>query len=295
MKIATYNPGMTIDPPMLVLDMPASVYHTFPDSISKSGLDRIALSPAHYRYREPSEPSRAMVIGSAIHAALLQPELYEVEYLRLREVKVRTAAEYKAAAKEWPGGGDYVLTGPESAHIDGMQACVMADKHARALLIGDGYREASLFVRDPVTGVCVRTRYDFLPADPKRPIADLKKTRDCRSDAFVRSVANYRYHVQAALYIDALTWATGEPARHFCMLAIEESLPHALKPYLMGNESLVLGRKLYRENLNTYAECVQAGYWPAYNSEPEMLELPDWVLGNQDVITTDDNNEETNA
>lgn len=293
MNIVTYTPGMQIEPPMLVLDMPSSVYHIMPDSISKSGLDRIALSPAHYRYREPSEPSRAMVIGSAIHAALLQPELYEVEYLRLREVKVRTAAEYKAAAKEWPGGGDYVLTGPESAHIDGMQACVMADTHARALLTGDGYREASLFVRDPITGVCVRVRYDFMPADFSRPIVDLKKTRDCRSDAFVRSVANYRYHVQAALYVDAWQWATGE-TRPFVMLAIEETLPHALKPYLMGSESLALGRKLYRENLATYAECVQSKYWPAYNTEPETLELPDWVLGNQEITTTDDN-EETNA
>jgi exodeoxyribonuclease VIII len=284
MKILNYTPGMVIEPPCLILNMPANVYHCVPDSISKSGLDRVALSPAHYRYQEKREPTRHMAIGSAIHSALLTPELYEIDYLRLREVTVRTASEYKSAVKEWPGGGDFVLTGPESAHVDGMQACVMADNNARELLAGDGYRESSLFVRDPVTNYCVRVRFDFLAADPLRPVVDLKKTQDCRANAFERSVVNYRYHVQAALYLDALEWATGQ-RRNFVMLALEEKLPHALKPYVIGPESLALGRKLYRDDLNKFVACTALNAWPCYDSTPEVLELPDWALGNQEIIT----------
>lgn len=286
MKIIQYTPGMEIDCPMLVLDMPASVYHSFPYGISKSGLDKVALSPAHWRYSAKREQTRAMVVGSALHCAMLQPDIYEVEYLRLADVAARTASEYKAAVKEWPGGADFVLTGPESDHIAGMQACLWSDSNARALLQGDGHREASLFVRDPVTGVIVRVRFDFLPDDPSRPIVDLKKSRDCRPEKFMRSMADYRYHVQAALYLDALEWATGQ-RRQFALIAIEDELPHALKPYVVGQESLNLGRKLYREALDTFAACERENSWPCYDTTPEILELPDWVLGEQEIITID--------
>ena len=41
-------------------------YHAHP-AISKSGLDLMSRSPAHYRYRAASKPSRTMEIGTAIH------------------------------------------------------------------------------------------------------------------------------------------------------------------------------------------------------------------------------------
>ena len=67
MKILDYTPGMEIEPPCLILNMPDAVYHSIPFGISKSGLDKIALSPAHYRFDEKTERSRPMVIGAAIH------------------------------------------------------------------------------------------------------------------------------------------------------------------------------------------------------------------------------------
>lgn len=286
MKILNYTPGMEITPPCLILNMPNEVYHSLP-GISKSGLDRIAISPAHYRYREPSEPSRSMVIGSAIHAAILQPDVFAREYLQLRDVKARTASEYKAAVKDWPNGADFVLTGPESDHIAGMQAAVGSDPNCTDALDGFGYREASLFVPDPVTGITVRVRFDFLPTDPGRPVIDLKKTRDCRPDAFMRAIASYRYHVQAALYLDAWEWATGGQ-RDFQFLAIEETIPHARKLYTMGPESLALGRKLYRAEINTFAACHKAEYWPCHDSAPELIELPDWVLGGQEITVDEE-------
>ena len=59
----------------LVTGMSNEAYHAY-DGISKSGLDLIARSPAHYAYRTASEPTRAMVIGSATHAAILEPEVF---------------------------------------------------------------------------------------------------------------------------------------------------------------------------------------------------------------------------
>src|SRR5690606_39465824 len=69
---------------IITTSMSNEEYHSLPDSISKSGLDLIARSPAHYRYAERREPTRAMVIGTAIHAAILEPDVFATEYLLLR-------------------------------------------------------------------------------------------------------------------------------------------------------------------------------------------------------------------
>ena len=65
---------------MITTDLSNRDYHAHP-AISKSGLDLISRSPAHYRYRAPKEPSRAMEIGTAIHTALLEPDRYAAEYV----------------------------------------------------------------------------------------------------------------------------------------------------------------------------------------------------------------------
>jgi exodeoxyribonuclease VIII len=277
MRTEQYTPQLQIEAPMLVLGMPADKYHGFTtgNCVSKSGLDKINRSPAHFKYAAPREQSRAMVIGSALHCALLEPDKFAAEYLLLRDVKVRTASEYKEAVKSW-GDADYVLTGPESDTIIGMQQSLYADANVRRILTAPGHREASLFVQDPVTSVGVRCRYDILTKDGY--IFDLKKTRDARPAAFVRSINEYRYHVQAALYSDAYEWAFGEPVKGFVNIAIEPELPHAVKVYRPDADAMAEGRRLYREDLKTYAECVKASHWPAYTTEPEFIGLPAWVL-----------------
>lgn len=275
MKILPYTPGMGITPPCLVLGMPNDVYHSWPDSISNSGLTRIAQSPGHYMYRGPGKDSRFKDIGSAIHTALLEPEVFQSKYVLLRDVADRRASEYKAAAKVH--GGEYVLTGPESDNVVGMVESVYSQPKTAAWLRSDGYREASLFVNDPVTGVLVRVRYDLLTKSGH--VIDIKKTQDARPEAFSRSVFNYRYYVQAALYLDAWKWATGQDLKSFRFLAIEEHPPHATKLYKSDFTMLEEGRKEYRAALDSYAACVASGDWHLYEQDDdELISLPDWKL-----------------
>lgn len=258
--------------PALVLNMPNDAYHAH-QSISKSGLDRMAISPAHYRFQEPREPSRAMVIGTAIHTALLEPDRFGVDYVLLREVTDRRASAYKEAIKAHDA--ERVLTGKEADRVSGMQEAVLSQQSARELLLAPGNREASLFVNDPETGVLVRVRYDLL-TDTGLAV-DLKKTRDARPREFSRSIFNYRYHVQAALYLDAWEWATGEQLAGFRVVAAEELLPHATKVYTLDETAVQDGRSQYRADLNLYAQCLESGDWPAYPCDAdEVISLPDW-------------------
>lgn len=260
-------------PPCFIEDMPEAEYHGH-DSISKSGLDLIARSPAHYKHAPPRKTTRAMEIGSAIHCALLEPERFGQDYVLLHDVADRRASAYKQNIKDHPAS--HVLTGEEANKVMGMQAAVYAQPEAAQQLHKAGKREISAFATDPKTGETVRCRYDLLTDDAAA--LDLKKTYDARPEAFAKSIYNYRYHVQAAIYSDIHYWITGEPLKAYAFLAVEEEPPHACAIYVLDDEAMELGRRLYRRDLNTYAHCRKMEDWPAYNIGVQVLTLPGWAI-----------------
>lgn len=257
---------------MITESMSNNAYHAA-EGISKSGLALILRSPAHFRYPEPKEPTRAMVIGSALHAAILEPELFASQYMLLKDVKDRRASEYKQAVAVH--GADFVLTGKEADYVAGMQESVRCHPYARQALLQPGRAELSVSSKDPVTGVVVRIRPDWLP--DSGPMLDLKTTLDARYDAVSRSVVNYTYHMQQAFYQDVWEWETGEK-RPFEFLFIEKAMPHACKTYRLDEEAIQEGRRMYRQALNLYAECLERDEWPAYDAEPEYMSLPTWAI-----------------
>lgn len=256
----------------LVLGMPNDAYHAY-DGISKSGLDLIARSPAHFMYSAPREQTRNMVIGSAIHCAVFEPEVFKRDYVLLKDIQVRTASEYKQAIKVH--NENLVLTGKEADYVTGMQSALYMNQHATSLLKQCGWAEIACFASDPVTGVLVKCKFDWLTES--LIAVDLKKTQDAAGNSFSKSVANYRYHVQHAFYSDVFEWATGEQLQEFKFLAVEEQLPHFSKLYNIDTPSIEYGRKLYREALNTYAECLQRNEWPLPDGATEYITLPSWA------------------
>jgi exodeoxyribonuclease VIII len=274
MNITQYSPDFVPTAGYVVQGMPNAAYHAH-DSISKSSLDSILRSPAHFKYRRFVEPTRAMEIGTAIHTALLEPDRFITEYVLLENVKDRRAAEYKQAVEKH--GTEKVLTSPEVLTVAGMQQSVTSHPVASLWLQKKGYRELSIFAQDPVTGINVRIRPDALTTDGH--ILDLKKTQDARPSGFSRTVATYRYHVQAAFYSDVYQWATGQKAQSFRFIVVEESLPHACMVYRLDDFSLEEGRRVYRQALNLYAECLESDKWDAYPcSDDEIISLPDWQI-----------------
>ena len=67
--------------PGLYTDIPLLAYHAAP-GLSKSDLDWIARSPAHWKYGE-RVTTPAMRLGAAVHAAVLEPDQWEHRYVRV--------------------------------------------------------------------------------------------------------------------------------------------------------------------------------------------------------------------
>lgn len=274
-----YEHGMEITAPCYIKDMPADIYHAYQQAASNSGLKLVERSPAHFKYAPRREATRNMVIGSATHMAILEPQLFYRTYALLRNCEDRRAKEYKEAKEIH--GEEFVLLASECAHIEGIMKATLQSKEIESVLAKSGHNELSGFSIDPETEIICKHRFDKLLNNGVA--IDLKTTVDARPYAFSRAIYNYNYHVQAAFYMDQYEWITGRLLEDFIFIVVESEAPHACKMYRLDPESIDVGRATYRNALNEYAKCKKSGIWPGYeNSEIEEISIPRWAMNKYD-------------
>lgn len=251
-------------------------YHGMPWCISKTGLDKIHQSPAHYKafVENPPKPTPAMQFGTAVHMAILEPELFKEKYVEDPGLDRRTKAG-KAEYEQLTANGVTVLSKDDWAAIQGMRESAMANDIVRKW-VENGYAEMTGIKTLDKLGVAVKVRPDlWVPNDGV--IVDIKTTYDARPEQFGRAAWNFRYHVQAALYLDM--WREiGKRADEFFFVAIEKDPPYALVIYETESDIIKAGRGEYVEDLSLYAWCVEHDEWPAYPNVPVKLQLPRWAI-----------------
>lgn len=256
-------------------------YHA-DEGISCSGLKLIDRSPSHYK-NKPTEETKPQFIGTATHAACLESERFAETYVRLPdEYKTMGSAGVKAYKEELEDRGQALLRRDDFDNILGMRDSLHAHPEASRLLTGAQF-ETSCYAIDPVTGELCRVRTDIVSQSGW--VCDLKKCQDARPFAVAKAIATYDYHLQAPFYKDVLTWASPDnPPKGFAFIFVEEKPPHAVGVYVLNDEPTEFsditdedrGRSEYRRLLNIYHECRKAGHWPAYDTEPQYIELPQW-------------------
>ncbi len=243
------------------------------EAASNSFLKDMRRSPAHARYKEAEDyDTRAKEIGSAIHMAILEPERFSEHYL-IADADDRRSAHYKGLAQDV--GGHRVLTRSEFRRIDGMQNSAYQNKRFAKLMSDPGRNELSVVSKDPVTGVAVKCRFDR-KGDGMWAL-DLKKCQDARGSEFVKAVTNYGYYMQVAFYVAVWEWETGEKISYFPLVAIEEKAPHGVVMHPIDEVAMILGRKHFREALDSYARCLDSEVWPGYADEEEMISVTEWA------------------
>src|SRR6185369_2180467 len=142
---------------------------------------------------------------------------------------------------------------------------------------GPGRAEHSIFWNDPDTGVLCRARPDWwVHVDGIHCVTDLKSTVNASPTGFQRAIAKYRYHVQAAMYLDGIKAVTGEEPNTWLWSAWEKVQPYANAAYVATPEMIETGRQEYKKLLVTYAKCLESDTWPGYDAELQYINLPEW-------------------
>jgi hypothetical protein len=113
-------------------------------------------------------------------------------------------------------------------------------------------------------------------------IVDLKTTTDASPDGFARSVAQYRYHVQQAHYLQS------HIADRFIFLAVEKTFPYCVATYELDADAVAVGEQLRQSNLQAIANCKDAQSWPGYTDQIQTLSLPRWAQNTPDLAISPD-------
>lgn len=245
---------------------------------SKSSLDLVRRSPAHYHAwatgSDEREETPALEFGSAVHVALLEPERFDSVYTQspdFGDLRTKVARE---ARDEWraANAGRKALSLDDWERIERMRESIARHSLAASLLRG-GRSEVSAYWDDPETGLRCKSRVDYMRGGI---LIDLKTTDDASPGAFPTSCARYGYHRQDAMYTQA--WrACGADVDAFVFIAVEKRAPFAVGVHVLDGDAKALGASSIRRDLETLADCLALDDWPAYGEQIHTLSLPRWA------------------
>jgi hypothetical protein len=262
------------------------VYHADTRRIGKSGLDLIAKSPAIYyaKYLDPNrvreEPTKALLIGSAVHSAVLEPDDFARRYMILPELNLRTNAgkeKLEELSNHAKANKLTIISKDDYDLCQRMKDTVWKNRVA-SVLLESGQAETRIDFTHPENHVLCKAKPDWISENGW--IVDLKTTEDASPAGFAKSVWNYRYHVQAAFYYDAFKAAYGEAPKGFVFIAVEKSAPYLTATYWItpSLELFDLGRRTYMHDLEVYRQCLMRDEWPGYSEEIQPLTIPGWAI-----------------
>jgi PDDEXK-like domain of unknown function (DUF3799) len=246
-------------------------YHSKTDFLSKSLLDQLHKSPAHFQAYingQKKEATSAMNFGSLVHSVLFDQDNFAIMPTcdrRTKEGKLLYEAFLQDAQ-----GKELLVT--EEQHEQALLIAQSIAKHpkAAALLSSEGIAEAPVFGQ--LEGVNFKCKPDFYNTK-FNVLVDLKTTNDASPTEFAKSVWNYRYHVQAAIYMDLTN------AKRFFFIAVEKEAPFNVEVYELDEESISIGRAAYLADIETYKKCLETDNWHGYTEEPaiHVISLPSWA------------------
>lgn len=253
------------------------------DAVSVSRIKGFALTPAHvWAYMtKPPDPKPAQELGSAIHMASLQPELFETRYFCGPSGDRRTKGVKEAwaiAEEDHPGG--IGLRQDDWDTCRGVRDSLWTrHAYAASLLGGDGYNECPYVWTDRLTGLRCKAKADRITMAPngRGVIADLKSIKEASDHSIEQAIHNYGYHIQGDHFIDGLD--TIMPAeRLWILIFVESSRPWGVRCKELGLATMELGKRERQRYLNLYAQCEKTGEWPGYPQGLELADVKDWVF-----------------
>ena len=263
--------------------IPNSVYHAGPGASNSDLALLYKKSPAHLRWKKehPDDPTDSMKVGQAFHTLVLEPEHFHRRFAILGEdVNLRTKAG-RAERDDLEASGKIVLREAWLEDVQNMVKSVKDHPAAGALLdrIDGTVFERPIYYEEPTTGMLCKIKPDIqIHNDRLRVIVDLKKTRDANRRDFRKSIGNYLYHQQAAMYLDGAKHGTGKEYDAFIFIAVEDYPPYACAVWMCDAEMIHIGHELYLHNLRTFQQCLNRNEWPAYSPDVTPIELPPWLL-----------------
>ncbi len=261
-----------VSPGSFTATMDNATYHAQKAFISNSGMKELLRSPAHYfEYLNGEREEKAPNLGTAIHAAVLEPAEFAKHYVTYAGYRRGKAwDEFQAANPD-----KQILNETESAAVEGVvKAVAQFDAYPLRAALDIGEVEKSIFWIDEETGVGCRIRADCLTPFV---IFDVKSIDDARPEKVARQVASMEYDLQAFMYTEGVRAFTGKTLP-FYFVFIETGRPHGIWIHRAGQSVMRNGEIKFRRGVRAFKRLQATGDWHGYANPISDLELPRYSL-----------------
>jgi hypothetical protein len=186
-------------------------------------------------------------MGEALHVLMLEPEVFEAQYLVLdgSVPPGKHVSESEAMQRVWLDAWQWTALGKAR---DAVLACTQAPV---AEWLAQGEKELSIYWTD-ARGDKWKARPDCFTGEM---VLDLKTTTDCRPEPFSRTRARLRYDFQAAHYVEAVAALTGGRPR-FAYVTVELASPWAVWVHELTADEIENAAETLRSVKHRYREAV---------------------------------------
>ena len=264
--------------PRIVRELPEADYHAEP-ALSSGGAWTLATEcPALYWHRSPFNPaaapsqnSKPMDIGTALHLAVLEPDrlaartvLVDADDWRTKEAQDRRDAAYAADLAP--------LLTKDAGLVDRLADAIRSNKHAAGLLAGADTEVSYFWTAD---GIPCKARADVVCRDGR--MADLKASASASPDFFRRRAFDDGHFLRDPFYRDGWEIAAGKRIAEYWFIVVSREEPHLVTTCRLEDRAIEWGRLKIRRAMALFRRCRAAGVWPPYAPEPVTLGLPEWA------------------
>lgn len=259
------------------------VYHADKKYISRSSLMDFQKSPYTYwaKHLNPNRPIKestpAMILGSAFHTMILEPDKFKEEFIvspepvLLKDVGRSRYDAYKESLAECELTSKIVVGWETYTTLRDMRDVLRENKEAVEIL-KDARIENSFFWQDEHSGLYLKCRPDALQPNM---IIDLKTTSDASPRAFQNEMVKFGYHVQFAMIRDAVEAIEGTRINNFINIVIETKYPYNMAIYLVDEAAINEGHYKYKQLCLDMKAAIAEDKWIDYGIQ--QISLPKWA------------------
>lgn len=266
--------------------LPNETYHAIKSHLSRSALMDYDRCPRTYwaKHINPNrpkiEPTAAMVMGSAFHKMILEPNTLQDEFIvkpepvLLKDVGREKYDAYKRAIDEVENTSKIVIPFPMYQDLDAMRSTIL--KHEQAMqLINEARIEESFFWKDEHSGMLLKCRPDILHDNM---IVDLKTCSDASPRAYQAEMVKYGYHIQGAMVRDGVEAIEGRRINNVINICVETKYPHNMAIYIIDEYALDEGQAKYKNILLDLKNAIGHNEFKDYGIQ--TIGLPRWATTN---------------
>lgn len=285
-------------------NLPAADYHNHKATpeVSRGIVVRmISQTPQHVRAMidglVKKEPTDAMISGTMIDMALLEPDKFKegvTHYVKPAGLNLTTSE-----GREWKK--DHPLDIPripaetdkttEASIVDikCMIESVMRHKVARKI-VERGKKQESAFAFDKETGLLRKCRSDsrLQENSGRMVIGDLKSTEPggTTEEKFSKKIVQHGLFVQNPFYSDIYKDLCNGESPFFLFFVVERKPPYTVRVFQLDSVGIEIGRSEIRKSLNTFAKCKAENIWPDWQDEDgiKIISLPRWKIIQADNV-----------